>query len=518
MKIVTAKEMRNIDYQTINEIGIPGVVLMENAGLGVVQAIERDFPLQTFSIAIFAGKGNNGGDGLVIARYLVRKGYKAIIYLLAEPDKFIGDALINLRIAQNIGLNIEYILSDEQLNEKKGIISQNNLIIDAIFGTGLSGPVRGFASNVIDYLNSTGIPIVAVDLPSGLDSDTGKVEGSCIKAVMTVTIALPKRGLLLYPGAKFVGKLEIADIGIPQSVIDSQNISIALIQSPCALKLLPERPRDGHKGLFGRVLIIAGSVGLTGASAMASLSALRVGAGLVTLGTPESLNPIMEVKLTEAMTLPLPETSYQTLSIKAYDRIMQMVNGTDVVAIGPGLSRNPETIELVQKLCKDINIPKVIDADGLNALAEDKSCLWELGKQTVLTPHPGEMARLIGKTISDVQSDRINIAIDFAKEYGVILVLKGVPTVIAEPNGEAYLNATGNPGMASGGTGDVLTGTIAGFLAQGLDAKSSAILGVYIHGLAGDLASIDKGEAGLIAGDLIGFLPKAISLTLSNSM
>jgi hydroxyethylthiazole kinase-like uncharacterized protein yjeF len=516
MKITTAKEMRNIDFQTINEIGIPGVVLMENAGLGVVKAIERDFPLQTFSkIAIFAGKGNNGGDGLVIARYLVHKGYKVTTYLLAEPDKFIGDALINLRIAQNIGLNIEYILSDEQLNEKKGIISQNNLIIDAIFGTGLSGPVRGFASNVIDYLNSTGMPIVAVDLPSGLDSDTGKVEGSCIKAIMTVTMALPKRGLLLYPGAKFVGKLEIADIGIPQSVIDSQNISTILIQSPCALKL-PERPRDGHKGLFGRVLIIAGSVGLTGASAMASLSALRVGAGLVTLGTPESLNPIMEVKLTEAMTLPLPETSHQTLSIRAYDKIMQMVNGTDVVAIGPGLSRNPETIELVQKLCSDINIPKVIDADGLNALAEDKSCLRELGKQTVLTPHPGEMARLIGKTISDVQSDRINIAIDFAKEYGVILVLKGVPTVIAEPNGEAYLNTTGNPGMASGGTGDVLTGTIAGFLAQGLDANNSAILGVYIHGLAGDLASIDKGGVGIIAGDLIDFLPKAIKKVISD--
>ena len=517
MKIVTAKEMRNIDSQTINEVGIPGVVLMENAGLGVVRAIERDFPLPTFSkIAIFVGKGNNGGDGLVIARYLANKGYKVTTYLLAEPDKFIGDALVNLRVSQNIGLHIEYILSNDQLGEKKANISQNNLIIDAIFGTGLSGAVRGFASNVIDYLNSTEIPIIAVDLPSGLDSDTGKTEGSCIKAVMTVTMALPKRGLLLYPGAKFVGKLEVADIGIPQSVIDSQNLSTILIQPSCALKLLPERPRDGHKGLFGRVLVIAGSVGLTGASAMASLSALRVGAGLVTLGTPESLNPIMEVKLTEVMTLPLPETSHQTLSIRAYDKIMQMVAGVDVVAIGPGLSRNPETIELVQKLCKDVNIPKVIDADGLNALAEDKNCLSELGGQTVLTPHPGEMARLTGKTISDIQSNRINIAVDFAKEYGVILVLKGVPTVIAEPNGEAYLNTTGNPGMASGGTGDVLTGTIAGFIAQGLDAKGSAILGVYIHGLAGDLASMDKGEAGLIAGDLIDFLPKAIRKVISD--
>jgi len=517
MKVVTAGEMRNIDSQTINEIGIPGIVLMENAGLAVVNVIERDFPLSTFrNVAIFAGKGNNGGDGLVIARYLAHKGYDVTIYLLAEPEKFSGDALTNLKIAQNIGLNIDYILSDEQLNEKKGNILQNDIIVDAIFGTGLSGPVRGFASNVIDYLNSTKIPIIAVDLPSGLDSDTGKVEGSCIKAKITVTMALPKRGLLLYPGANFVGKLNIADIGIPQTVIDSQNIPVNLIQSDHIKNILPKRPRDGHKGLFGRVLVIAGSIGLTGAGAMASLSALRVGAGLVTLGTPESLNPIMEIKLTEAMTLPLPETQYQTLSLQSYDIIMQMIDKFDVVAIGPGLSRNRETIALVQKLCKDIHIPKVIDADGLNALAEDKNSLNELDEKTILTPHPGEMSRLIGKTTSDVQSDRINVAVNFAKEYGVTLVLKGVPTVVAYPNGEAYLNTTGNPGMASGGTGDVLTGTIAGFLAQGLNEKDSAILGVYIHGLAGDLASIDRGECGLIAGDLIDFLPRAIKKLISD--
>ncbi|MGB9597299.1 MAG: NAD(P)H-hydrate dehydratase [Candidatus Poribacteria bacterium] len=517
MKVVTAKEMRNIDFQTINEIGIPGIVLMENAGSAVVKAIERDFPLSKFHrVAIFAGKGNNGGDGLVIARHLAQKGYEVTIYLLAEPEKFSGDALINLKIAQNIGLKIDYILSDEQLNERKADIKQNDIIIDAIFGTGLSGPVRGFAGSVIDYLNSTEIPIIAVDLPSGLDSDTGKVEGVCIKAKMTVTMALPKRGLLLYPGANFVGKLEIDDIGIPQSVINSNNIPINLTQIDHIKTLLPKRPRDGHKGLFGRVLVISGSVGLTGASAMASLSALRVGAGLVTLGVPESLNPIMEVKLTEVMTLPLPETSYQTLSLQSYDIIMQMVDKFDVIAIGPGLSRNRETMDLVQRLCKDIKIPKVIDADGLNALAEDKDSLKKLGEKTVLTPHPGEMARLTDKTISDVQADRIDIAVNFAKEYGVVLVLKGVPTVVADPSGEAYLNTTGNPGMASGGTGDVLTGAITGFLAQGLDEKNSAILGVYVHGLAGDLASIDKGECGLIAGDLIDFLPKAIKKIAGN--
>ncbi len=517
MKVVTAKEMRDIDSQTINEIGIPGIVLMENAGLAVVRAIEREFPLSSFcKVAVFAGKGNNGGDGLVIARHLTQKGYEVITYLLAEPEKFSGDALTNLKIAQNIGLKIDHILSYEQLNEKKFDIKQNDIIVDAIFGTGLSGPVRGVASDVIEFLNSTKIPIIAVDLPSGLDADTGKVEGACIKAEITVTMALPKRGLLLYPGAKFVGKLEIDDIGIPQSVINSNNISINLTRSDRVKDLLPDRPRDGHKGLFGRVLVIAGSVGLTGASAMASLSALRVGAGLVTLAIPESLNPIMEAKLTEVMTLPLPETLYQTLSLRSYDIIMQMIDNFDVVAIGPGLSRNRETIELARRLCEDIEIPKVIDADGLNALAEDKDSLRKLGEKAILTPHPGEMARLIGTTVSDVQSDRINTAINFAKEYGVILVLKGVPTVVADPSGEAYLNTTGNPGMASGGTGDVLTGVIAGFLAQRLNEKYSAILGAYVHGLAGDLASMEKGDRGLIASDLIDFLPKAIKRIASD--
>ena len=510
MKVVTANEMRNIDSQTINEIGIPGIVLMENAGLGVVRAIERDFPVSRFSnVSIFAGKGNNGGDGLVIARHLVNRGYHVNTYLLSEPDKFSGDALTNLQIAQKT-LTLEFILSDEHLEKHKASITQSDLIVDAIFGTGLSGPVRGFAGSVIEFLNSINIPIIAVDLPSGLDADYGRVKGLCIRASMTVTMALPKRGLLLYPGAEFVGKLEVADIGIPKSVVESQNIPVNLIQSSYVKKMIPPRPKDGHKGLFGRVLVIAGSVGLTGAASMASQSALRVGAGLVTLGIPESLNPIMEVKLTEVMTLPLRETGEQTISVKAYDQIMPLISNMDVVAIGPGLTRNLETESLVRTLCKDINIPKVIDADGLNAIVADKDVLKELDDHTVLTPHPGEMARLIDKPISEIQSDRINIALNFAKDNNVVIVLKGVPTVVATPQGEAYLNTTGNPGMASGGTGDVLTGIIAGFIAQGLDVKKAAILGVYVHGLAGDLASIEKGEAGMIAGDLLDQLPRAI--------
>jgi len=514
MKVVTAEEMRNIDMQTINAVGIPGVVLMENAGTGVVDAIEEWFSVESpgrrLPVSIFVGKGNNGGDGLVIARHLTNRGYDIRTYLMAEADKFTGEALVNLQIARNMGLPMEFILSEEQLEEHKAEIAASGLLVDAIFGTGLKGAVRGFAAGVIDFMNSTGIPILAVDLPSGLEASTGKTEGACIRAALTVTMALPKRGLLLYPGANFVGDLQVVDIGVPPEVVESQDVSVNLVQASHAAELLPARPRDGHKGHFGKVLILAGSVGFTGAAAMTSEAALRVGAGLVTLGIPESLNAVMEVKLTEVMTRPLPETDFQSLASDAWDTIMALLDGIDVVALGPGLSTVPETVALVQSLCGEIHVPKVIDADGLNALAADKDSLRGLGADTILTPHPGEMARLMGCSISDVQSDRIGAAQSFAGEYGIILVLKGAPTVIADPDGTVYLNSTGNPGLASGGTGDVLTGAIAGFLAQGLSAIDAAVLGVYIHGLAGDLAAAAQGEAGMLAGDVLNNLPGAI--------
>jgi len=512
MRVATAEEMRKIDTQTIEDIGIHGMVLMENAGMGVVNAIEERYggASRPIRVSIFAGKGNNGGDGLVIARHLLNRGYDVTIYLISEPDKFAGDALTNLKIAQKLRISMEILLAEDQLADHGTQIAASDLLIDAIFGTGLSGPVIGFAANVIDFLNLTCVPIVSVDLPSGLEADTGKVEGSCIRATLTVTMALPKRGLLLYPGANFVGELEIVDIGIPREVVESQNIQVHQPEASEIATLLPVRQRDAHKGSFGRALILAGSEGLTGAAALASEAALKVGAGLVTLGIPRSLNAIMEVKLTEVMTRPLPETESLSLANGARDEIMSLVDGIDVVALGPGLSRNPETVSLIQQLCKEINIPKVIDADGLNALAEDKNILKGLGPQTVLTPHPGEMSRLMGCSIPDVESDRMGIAQKFAEENGVVLVLKGAPTVIADPQGMAYLNSTGNPGMASGGTGDVLTGAIAGFLSQGLDATEAAMLGVYIHGLAGDLAAAAQGEAGMLAGDVLQQLPAAI--------
>lgn len=510
MKIVTAEEMRNIDQQTIQNIGIPGIVLMENAGLGVVNAIDKKYAKSLSRVSIFVGKGNNGGDGLVVARHLVNMGYNVQTYVMAEANAFTGDALINLQIAKNMNLPLEFILSDEDLEKNKGKIASSDLLVDSIFGTGLKGAVRGFAANVIDFLNSTGLPIVAIDLPSGLDANTGKIDGACIKAVLTVTMALPKRGLLMFPGANYVGELKVVDIGVPRKVIESQGILVNLVQSYDAAKLLPERPRDAHKGTFGRVVILAGSVGFTGAAAMASEAALRVGAGLVSLGIPKSLNSIMGVKLTEAMTRPLPETENLTLAMSAKDEIMKMLENANVAALGPGLSRHPETVSLIQNLCKEVKIPKIIDADGLNALSDAPGILKELGQNTILTPHPGEMARLTANSTSQIQSDRIGIAQDFAKENGVVLVLKGAPTVTADSQGNVFINTTGNPGLASGGTGDVLTGAIAGFLAQGLSVIDAAVLGVYIHGLAGDLAAMKHGEAGILARDVIKRLPKAI--------
>ncbi|HIE27492.1 TPA: NAD(P)H-hydrate dehydratase [Candidatus Poribacteria bacterium] len=509
MKVATAQEMRSIDAQTIEMVGIPGIVLMENAGQAVTKIVKEILD-DGKRVAIFVGRGNNGGDGLVVARYLALSGFNVTIYLLSEAERFRGDAKTNLQIAQNLQLKIKLLLSQEQLSAYRDEIQLCGVIVDSIFGTGLKGAVRGFAAELIAFINSTGKPIVAVDLPSGLDADTGRAESVCVHATHTVTIGLPKRGLMLYPGADFTGTLTVADIGFPQSIIDAQDIKVNWVQKDEANRLMPPRPRNSHKGTFGHLFVIAGSVGLTGAAVLASEAALRIGAGMVTLGIPKSLNPIMEEKLTEVMTIPLPETDSQSLALKAKSKIFDFLERTDVVAIGPGLSRNPQTIELIHQLSAEIKLPKVIDADGLNALSEKRELLNQLDSQTILTPHPGEMARLLDCSPGEVESDRIDVAQQFAGKYGLTLVLKGVPTVVASASGEIHINSTGNPGMATAGVGDVLTGVIAGLLAQGLKPVDAAVLGAYLHGLAGDIAAEKVGKSGLIAGDVLNMLPKTL--------
>jgi NAD(P)H-hydrate epimerase len=521
MKVATAEEIRDIDRRAIQEYGIPGVVLMENAGAGTAHILlEKYGPLSGKRVGVVCGKGNNGGDGFVVARHLVNEGVTTEVALLTEKSKVQGDARINLDIADRMGIPILEAPDSESFSRVKEILLRSDLIVDAILGTGLTAGVTGFYKDVIELINSLQKPVVAVDIPSGLSSDTGEVPGSCIRANLTVTFGLPKRGLILYPAAEFVGELKVLPIGIPEKVIREAGIKVNLmevqdIQASLAGSPLIHRAANSHKGTYGHVLVIAGSRGKTGAALMSSRSALRVGAGLVTLGLPESLNNFLEAASFEVMTVPLPETSEGTFSHRAATWILMgedgrapLLAGKNVVALGPGLSTHPETLELVYDLIRNSHQPLVIDADGINALARKPEILLQARAPVVITPHPGEMARFLGE--KNVQSRRIEVAQETAKKYGIYVVLKGARTIISDPNGEVFINLTGNPGMATGGTGDVLTGILAGLIAQGLPILDALKIGVYLHGLAGDLAAQDKGEPGLIAGDVIEEIPYAI--------
>ena len=514
MKVVTAAEMRQIDQDTIEGIGIPGIVLMETAGRAIVRAIEQHYPT-TERIGILVGKGNNGGDGLVIARQLAHTGHNVHIFLVSPADSFASEAAINLQIAKNLGLRIEVILGEKEA--WKRWMTNCELLVDAIFGTGLRGTVRDPIATIIDTINSRSTPILSVDLPSGLDADTGNPLGTCVQADRTVTIGLPKRGLLVHPGTEFAGKLEVVDIGFPEQVIDTQGIKVNWTTTTQASQGVPPRPPVSHKGTYGRVLVVAGSTGMTGAAALASEAALRAGAGLVTLAIPKHLNPILEGLLPEVMTLPLPETEIGSLSVSATAAILKFAEKTkSVLAIGPGISQHPETVTFVHELIREhrehkLGLRMVIDADGLNAIAKTPEILSLLDRETVLTPHPGEMARLTHTRVSTLEADRIRTAQTFASEHGVVLVFKGAPTVTADANGNVWINSTGNPGMGTGGMGDVLTGIIAGLMAQGLSTERAAPLAVYIHGLAGDIVSERSGMHGLIASDVLKAVPQAIS-------
>ena len=516
MKVVTAAQMRQIDSYTIDEIGISGIVLMETAGSQIVRKIEQHYP-KAQRISIFVGKGNNGGDGLVIARQLAHAGREVLIFLVSSPETFAGEARTNLDIAEKIGLQTVEVLTDDALKRIHALIANCDLCVDAIFGTGLHSEVREPIARIIDVINDQSTPILAVDLPSGLNADTGHPLGTCIKADTTITIGLPKRGLLVQPGTELAGNLEIIDIGFPQQAIDEQNINVNWTTEKQATDWIPLRFSASHKGTYGRVLVIAGATGMTGAAALTSEAALRTGAGSVTLAIPKSLNSIMEAKLSEVMTLPMPETDAGSIAESAVPLMLEHVEKTgSVLAIGPGLSQHPETVKCVHQLIREnrrqkLGLRMVIDADGLNALAQEKEIISMLDSETVLTPHLGEMSRLTGTSIQTLALDAISAAEEFAKQHKVTLVSKGAPTILATPKGDVWINSTGNPGMATAGMGDVLTGTIVGLIAQNLPVDRAAILGVYIHGLAGDIAANKTGMHGLIAGDVLLSIPKAMS-------
>jgi len=511
MKVVTAKEMQELDRRAEAEYGISSLILMENAGAGAVREMERYFPgVYRSRVAVVCGKGNNGGDGLVVARHLANRGVKVHVLLLAKKDELKGDAAINLRIAQNAGISVAEVVTARDLQGHQVALATSDVIVDAILGTGLTGPARGISAEAIQVLNKLGRPLVALDLPSGLGSDDGRIQEPCVRARLTLTFALPKRSLLLYPAAQCAGEVRVVDIGIPRVLLTDPKLPVNVTDAEEMRAALPPRDPDTHKGTYGHVLVLAGSPGMTGAAALTSLGALRAGAGLVTLAVPEGLNDLMEVKLTEVMTVGLPETEERTVAFEARDTLLGLMEGKRVLALGPGLSTHPETARLVVALVQSAKIPLVIDADGVTALARQPEVLSRASVPVILTPHPGELSRLLMVSKEEVIEKRIPIAQKVTSTYNVYLVLKGARTLIADPGGAVHVNPTGNPGMATGGVGDVLTGLIAGLLSQGLAPALAAVVGVYLHGLAGDLACEQLGPEAMIATDLMEKLPEAI--------
>ena len=498
--IFTASEMRALDARAIQQLGIPGPRLMENAGAGAAQVIASEFvPIRGKRVLILCGKGNNGGDGFVVARRLTARGARVRVVLVGDRSEIKGDAAVAMKRWRG---KITEMAEQQAVAALPGDLADADVIVDALLGTGLTGPARGLFAAAIAAVNRSERPVVALDLPSGLSSDQGAVLGPTVRALLTVTFAGYKRGLLLHPGAANAGRVAVVDIGIPPSDVE-QSIQSFLLEEADIRQHFPPRRPDSHKGTFGHLLVVAGSIGKTGAAGLTGRAALRSGVGLCTIATAVSQQPIVAGLGLEAMTEPLPETPTQTISSKARERIAELASRTDAVALGPGISLDPDTQELIRGLIADVPDPMVVDADALSALAGHLDILHRAAGPRALTPHPGEMARMLGSTIADVQSDRFETVRSFCTEHGVSLALKGAGTVIGGPDGRLFVNPTGNPGMAKGGSGDVLTGMVGAFLARGLDALTALQAGCFLHGMAGDLARAERGEESLLAGDIV---------------
>jgi len=511
MRVLNTQQMREADRRTIDEIGLPSIVLMENAGRQAVAAMEAAFDdLVTSHVAVLCGRGNNGGDGFVVARTLAQRGVEATVFLLGSVADVRGDARTNLEVLGRIGLTVVEITNAQDWELHFSEVSECDVVVDAVVGTGFHGSLSGLLETVVADVNGLGVPVVAIDLPTGVSADTHEVEGGAIEASMTVTLAAPKIPLVLPPADSFGGDLVIADIGIPPPVIDElEGPYIELLTRERMRELVPARVAESHKGDFGRVLIIAGSMGKTGAAHLTAMGALRSGAGLVTIAAPRSCMPILAAMGAEYMTEALDETAAGTVDFAALDRVLDLK--ADVMAVGPGLGQEPSTVAFIQGLVERAGVPLVLDADALNAFSGDPERLVARdGVDVIITPHPGEMARLLNVSIEAVQHDRLNYARDFAASHRLHVVLKGHRTIIAGPENRAFVNLTGNAGMATGGTGDLLTGMIAAWFAQILDAEAACKLAVYLHGTAGDLAEADEGEVALIASDVANHLGDAV--------
>lgn len=508
MKAVTSYEMGVLEQKAIQHYGIPALILMENAAIGFVNALcEQRGDADKY--LIFCGRGNNGGDGFAIARHLYNAGAEVRVVMLGAPEESKPDAYTNYQIARAMGIPIYDFTNAADRPKIDAHLMMTDIVIDAMIGTGFRGELKETAAQAAACINRSGKYVAAVDMPSGVNSDTGHIAEPCVQADLTVTFALPKVGQLIYPGRAQCGTVVVAPISIPAAVIEESAAMNHLLEEGYARTVLPLRAAQSHKGTFGKAFVLAGSMGMTGAAVLCTRSLLKAGAGMVTLGLPDCIWETAASQLTEAMTCPLPSLN-GALSKTALPMVQEKMKACDVLLMGCGISLNDSTAYVMRKLLEDNPIPLVIDADGINALADNLIALSARGADVVLTPHPAEFARMTGVEPEVVQANRVDIARKFALDFKVSLVLKGADTVVAHPDGEVYINTRGNSGMATAGSGDVLAGVIAGLIAQGLSVKQAANLGVYLHAVAGDIAAGQYGEYALNALNIIECIGGAI--------
>ncbi len=517
-RVVTAEEMQAVDNYTIETLNIIGRVLMENAGRAVFGEIRgRWSPLPGKRAVVLCGKGNNGGDGFVVARYLQETGVACEICLVGTTGDVRGDAAANYLTLMRLGLAVREITDLETLPD----LRQADFIVDALLGTGVRGPLQGLMAQIVARINESGRPVIAIDLPTGMNTDTGEVAGPCVKARLTVTIGCRKQGLLFSPGREHAGELVVAEIGFPEAAFRQaaeQNAKLAtfLLAGEVLSRWLPVRPPNAFKNRVGQILVIAGSAGFGGAARMTAVSTLRAGAGLVVLAAPSSLLPSLEAATAEVIKLPLLEEG-GAISAAAVEQLQSRLQWAEVIAIGPGLGTAEGAKRVVRHILAEYSGTIVLDADALNVLAGQQEIVRRAAGKIILTPHPGELSRLTGANKAAIAVNPVAIARQTAEELGQVLVLKGAPTVVASPTGEVFINSTGNAGMATGGSGDVLTGIIAGLAGQSLDPLRAALLGVYVHGLAGDLARDKLGEWSMLAGDIMEHLYAALQQSSKHS-
>ena len=506
--LLSSDQMRTLDRNAIETLGIPGLVLMENAARSVLEAIEDRYDdVHGLAVAVLCGPGNNGGDGFALARHLHLRDAEVDVVMLSDPAKLKGDALANFRLLEPIGVHV--------VNMSDNIVLDDyDLLIDAIFGTGNDRAPDGEFAEAIQAMNEATVPVIAIDVPSGVDATTGRVPGEAVLATATVTFQCAKAGLLLPPGRDFVGDLIVAPISIPELNEIMEHAPFYLPELDDVAEEFPPRPSDAHKGDFGKLLVIAGSRGMSGAARLVAMAALRSGVGLVKVACPEPIRSEVAAQIPELMTIGLPAAPDGAIAAGALDVLLPYLEWADAIAVGPGLGTGEETGRFLQSLFQASSLPFVIDADALNLIAASQA-LSEVPHDAVLTPHPGEFERLL--SVSSLKSQLSNLdyytrgqtAREFARLHQFTVHLKGAPSLTFDRHGHAILNPTGNPGLATAGSGDVLTGIIASFRAQGFDAFDAAWLGAFLHGFAADLAEAEIGETSLIAGDVIRSLPAA---------